>query len=135
MIPHPLPPELLERVAERFRVLGEPARLRIMEELRDGGLTVSEVVDATGLGQANTSRHLSLLHQAGFVGRSKEGLHVRYFLADDSVLELCDAVCARIVRQAESVGAMGSGRAGPGIAGEGAGNADPGSGHGRGPGA
>ena len=64
---HKLTPELMDIIAERFKALGEPARLQILDALRDGEATVTELVDATGLGQANVSKHLGLLHGLGFV--------------------------------------------------------------------
>lgn len=91
-----LNPELLEIVAERFKALGEPARLHILSALRDGPMTVTELVDATGLGQANVSKHLQILHGLGFVTRRKEGLHVHYGLADRDVFKLCDLMCGRL---------------------------------------
>ena len=89
-------PELLELVAARFKVLGEPARLQILNALRSGELTVTELIDATGLGQANVSKHLQLLHAHGFVARRKEGLFAYYALADRDVLKLCDVMCGRL---------------------------------------
>lgn len=88
-------------VAERFRALAEPARLRIMNELRAGERTVGELAEATGLSLANVSKHLQVLHAADFVRRRKEGLHVRYGLANDDVFVLCDIMCARMEQAAE----------------------------------
>jgi DNA-binding transcriptional ArsR family regulator len=92
----PLTPELLELIATRFKVLGEPARLQILNVLRDGELTVTELVDATGLGQANVSKHLQLLLSMGFVERRKEGLFAYYTLSDKDVFRLCDIMCGRL---------------------------------------
>ena len=91
-----LTPEVLALVAERFKTLSEPARLGILSCLRAGEMTVSELVTETGLGQANVSKHLQLLHAHGFVRRRKEGLYVYYALADESVFHLCDVMCGRI---------------------------------------
>lgn len=91
-----LTPELLVLIAERFKALAEPARLQILDRLRVGEMTVSELVDDTGLGQANVSKHLQLLHVVGFVRRRKEGLFVYYALADKSVFQLCDVMCGRL---------------------------------------
>ena len=93
---HNLTPELMDIIAERFKALGEPARLQILDALRDGEATVTELVDATGLGQANVSKHLGLLHGLGFVRRRKDGLYVHYCLADREVFRLCDLMCARV---------------------------------------
>lgn len=91
-----LPPEIIELVAERFRALAEPARLHLMQALRSGERTVGELVEATGFGTANVSKHLQLLHGTGFVSRRKDGLYVYYALADKSVFQLCDLMCGRL---------------------------------------
>jgi DNA-binding transcriptional ArsR family regulator len=88
--------ELLELVAGRFRALAEPARLTILHALSGGERTVSELVEATGLGQGNLSKHLQQLHAGGFVSRRREGLFVYYALADKDVLALCEIMCNRI---------------------------------------
>ena len=88
--------DLLLLIAERFKALAEPARLEILNALRDGEMTVSELVDSTGLGQANVSKHLQLLYSHGFVRRRKEGLFAYYALADREVLRLCDIMCDRL---------------------------------------
>jgi ArsR family transcriptional regulator len=98
----PLSPEMIELVAERFAALAEPARLRIMQALRGGEQTVGDLVAATGLGTGNVSKHLQLLHAAGFVTRRKEGLYVYYGLAGKDVFRLCDIMCGRIVAETES---------------------------------
>ena len=89
-------PELLDLVALRFKVLSDSARLRILNCLRGGEMTVTDLVEGTGLGQANVSKHLQLLHSNGFVDRRKEGLFVHYSLADESVFKLCDMMCGRL---------------------------------------
>jgi len=99
MSPSKLTPDAIEVIAARFKALGEPARLQILNALRDGEMTVTELVDTTALGQANVSKHLQSLYAAGFVGRRKEGLFVYYFLADKDVLKLCDLMCGRIEQE------------------------------------
>ena len=89
-------PELLHLVANRFKVLAEPARLEILNRLRNGEMTVGDLVEATGFGQANVSKHLQLLHSSGFLERRKEGLFVYYSLADDTVFTLCEMMCGRL---------------------------------------
>jgi DNA-binding transcriptional ArsR family regulator len=91
-----LTPEVLALIAERFKVLAEPARLQILSCLRNGEMTVSELVEEADLGQANVSKHLQLLHALGFVTRRKEGLYVYYSLADQRVFQLCDIMCGRL---------------------------------------
>lgn len=95
-----LTPEKIDLVAERFRALAEPARLHIMNALREGELTVGELVEATGFGTANVSKHLQLLHAAGFVTRRKDGLFVYYGLAGEDVFRLCDIMCGRLEAEA-----------------------------------
>lgn len=97
-----LTPDLLQLVSDRFKALAEPARLQILQVLRDGERSVNELVDETGLGQANVSKHLQLLHALGFVSRRKEGLFVYYALADERVFELCDIMCGRIAAELEA---------------------------------
>jgi DNA-binding transcriptional ArsR family regulator len=89
-------PEVLALVADRFKALAEPARLELLNCLRTGERSVGELVDETGLGQANVSKHLQLLFSLGFVTRRKEGLFVYYALADKTVFQLCDLMCARL---------------------------------------
>ena len=95
-----LTPDILERIARRFRVLAEPARLQLLEELMAGERTVTELVDATGLTQANVSKHLQLLRSARFVARRKEGLFAHYRLLDPSVKQLCEIMCDRLEEHA-----------------------------------
>jgi DNA-binding transcriptional ArsR family regulator len=95
-------PEMIELVAERFRALAEPARLHIMNALRSREQTVGELVEATGYATANVSKHLQLLHAAGFVTRRKDGLYVYYALAGDDVFRLCDIMCGRLTAETES---------------------------------
>jgi DNA-binding transcriptional ArsR family regulator len=95
----PLGPETLEAVAARFKVLAEPARLQILNELRSGSMNVTELMAATRLNQANLSKHLQLLHTHGFVARRRDGLFVVYELADKTVFALCDIMCAQLRRR------------------------------------
>ena len=92
-------PELLSVIAERFKAFAEPARLQVMYELKGGERTVSDLVTATGLGQANLSKHLQQLHAAGVVSRRKEGLFTYYALADRDVLKMCDLMCGRLEKE------------------------------------
>ena len=98
----PLSPEVLALIAERFKALAEPARLQILRCLQDGEMSVNELVEATGLGQANVSKHLQLLYTHGFVSRRKEGLFVYYAVADKTVFKLCDIMCGRLEAQLEA---------------------------------
>ena len=91
-------PEVLELIAARFKALAEPARLQILQCLRGGEHTVTELVDETGFGQANVSKHLQQLHALGFVRRRKEGLFAYYRLADKSAFRIYDIMCGRLRR-------------------------------------
>ena len=97
--PHPLPEALVQLIAQRFRVLGEPLRIRLLDALRDGGKTVGELTELLGASQQNVSKHLAVLHQAGLIDRSKQGTFVRYAITDDWVFELCDLVCGSLRQQ------------------------------------
>ncbi|HZE06349.1 MAG TPA: metalloregulator ArsR/SmtB family transcription factor [Solirubrobacteraceae bacterium] len=98
-VPHPLPEPLIELVAQRFRVLGEPMRIKLLDRLRDGEATVSELQEALGATQQNVSKHLGILHAAGMVTRTKEGNRAVYAIGDPGVFELCDQVCGGVRRQ------------------------------------
>ncbi|MBM3809113.1 MAG: winged helix-turn-helix transcriptional regulator [Acidimicrobiia bacterium] len=93
-----LEPEILEAVADGFKVLAEPARLAILNVLRKGPMSVTTLIDETGLSQANLSKHLQLLHTHGFVQRQREKSWVYYSLADRSVFSLCEIMCAQLDR-------------------------------------
>ena len=97
-----LPDEFLELMAEKFRLLSDPTRLAILRTLMEGERSVGQVVEETGRGQANVSKHLKLLADAGMVGRRKEGLQVFYAIADPLVEQLCDLACGSIARRAEA---------------------------------
>jgi DNA-binding transcriptional ArsR family regulator len=98
-IPHPLPDPLIDLIAYRFRVLSEPMRIKLLDRLREGAATVSELQEATGSSQQNVSKHLSVLAQAGLVGRQRDGSFVRYEITDESVFSLCEEVCGGLRRQ------------------------------------
>jgi DNA-binding transcriptional ArsR family regulator len=86
-------------VAGRFRILGEPIRIRLLQELHGGEKNVTELVAAVGSTQPNVSKHLRILQDAGIVGRRQSGNSVYCFIADESVLDLCDMVCDGIREQ------------------------------------
>jgi len=95
----PMTPLQLRLVAERFKALAEPSRLQILNALRRGELSVSQILTATGLGQANVSKHLQILHAAGYVERRKEGVSIYYRLSDPDVMQLCELMCGRLERE------------------------------------
>ena len=98
-IPHPLPDPLVELVAQRFRLIGEPMRIRMLDRMRAGEQSVGELADALGASQQNISKHFAALHQAGIVGRRKHGNRVVYSIADDSIFALCEIVCGGLQSQ------------------------------------
>jgi len=108
---HPLPDPLVELIAQRFRVIGEPMRIKLLDGLRDGSATVGELVEALGASQQNVSKHLGVLHQAGVVSRTKEGTSVRYAIADDTVFALCEQVCGGLRDQFAELDSILSGGA------------------------
>jgi DNA-binding transcriptional ArsR family regulator len=99
----PLPEQLVELVAQRFRVLGEPLRIRLLDRLRQGPASVSELQEAVGASQQNVSKHLGILHAANMVARRKEGNRTVYEISDPVVFELCDLVCGGVRRQVDEL--------------------------------
>ncbi|MEO5634798.1 metalloregulator ArsR/SmtB family transcription factor [Gaiella sp.] len=111
-LPHPLPDELVELIARRFRVIGEPMRIKLLDRLRSGEATVLALTATTGASQQNVSKHLGVLHDAGIVARRKEGTQVFYRVADAGIFELCETVCGSVQRQVAELNAIfeGAGR-------------------------
>ena len=98
-MPHPLPEALVELIAERFRVIAEPTRIRLLDALRDGPMTINELSEKLGASQQNVSKHIGVLAQAGIVARVKDGNRVRCSIVDESVFELCELVCGGLRRR------------------------------------
>lgn len=98
---HPMPAEMLEAVAAKFRALSQAPRLRLVETLFDGPMTVNALAERTGFGQANTSKHLAVLAQAGFLTRTREGTLAVYRLADEMPKQLCSLLCGRVMSEVE----------------------------------
>lgn len=97
----PVPPEVLKQVANYFSILGEPMRLRLLNILRDGEKCVQELVEATETSQANVSKHLKVMLQAGILSRRTEGTSAYYGVADDLIFDLCTLVCDRLAARIE----------------------------------
>lgn len=96
-----VPPEVVQQVAEYFSVLSEPMRLRILNLLRDGEKCVQELVEATQTSQANVSKHLKVMLQAGILNRRTEGTSAYYSVSDELIFDLCGMVCDRIACRIE----------------------------------
>ena len=84
---------MMELIARRFRTLGEPCRLRLIQQLEKGERSVGELVEALDGNQSNVSKHLQVLYDAGLVSRRREGTSVLYVIGDPMVLKLCELVC------------------------------------------
>lgn len=97
----PLSEPFLDKVAEKFRMLGDPTRLSILQVLMAGEKNVGTVVSETGQSQANVSKHLKMLAEAGMVCRRKEGLQVFYRVDDPLIEQLCTLVCGSILDEAQ----------------------------------
>ena len=89
-------PEAIELVAERFKVLSEPLRLRILQTLQEGEKSVGDLTLRTGASQPNMSKHLKMLQVSGIVHREQRGNTVYYSIADESIFQLCDVVCGSL---------------------------------------
>ncbi|MBX7151220.1 metalloregulator ArsR/SmtB family transcription factor [bacterium] len=89
-------PELMNMVANRFKIMAEVTRLRILYTLQEGELNVQEIVDRTGANQANVSKHLAMMLEIGILKKRKEGLNSFYSIADKSIFQLCQTVCGSI---------------------------------------
>jgi DNA-binding transcriptional ArsR family regulator len=95
--------EQLGAVARLFGVLAEPNRLALLQALRNGPLSVSELMDACGMKQANVSKHLGVLHDHRLVKRERDGISIRYEIADPMIFSLCNLVCGKMERDAQRV--------------------------------
>jgi DNA-binding transcriptional ArsR family regulator len=102
-VSHPLPDDLIELIAERFRTLSEPTRIKLLDRLREGEASPLELTELIGTTQQNVSKHLGVLQRAGIVARRKQGNFSYYRIIDEGVFSLCEAVCGSLQQQAESL--------------------------------
>jgi DNA-binding transcriptional ArsR family regulator len=102
-VSHPLPDELVELIALRFRALAEPTRIKLLDRLREGEATVGELTELIGTTEQNASKHLNLLQRSGIVARRKQGNFAYYRIVDESVLSLCHTVCGSLQQHVESL--------------------------------
>ncbi|MDO9234836.1 MAG: metalloregulator ArsR/SmtB family transcription factor [Aquabacterium sp.] len=102
----------LDHVADYFRALSEPLRLKLLNALRGGPLNVGELTSLLGCSQANVSKHLALLAKLGLVSRESRGTSVYYEIADPRTYQLCDLVCGqiaqRLIEQVQVMGGFGA---------------------------
>jgi DNA-binding transcriptional ArsR family regulator len=96
----------LAAVARLFAALSEPSRLALLQALHHGPLTVNELVEASGMKQANVSKQLALLHDHHLVKRQREGTFIRYEIADPVIFSLCNLVCGKMKKDAQSAAAV-----------------------------
>jgi ArsR family transcriptional regulator len=121
VVTHPRAPRLgreaLTLVASRFRALGEPLRLAMLQRLEAGECTVSDLASHVGTTQPNASKHLNVLEAAGLVRRERRGANVVCVLAGRWVFELCDTVCHSLGERLRAHAALlGAPASGPGRA-------------------
>jgi len=86
----------LDLIAQRFRAMGEPMRLRLLMLLQDNERTVSDLVAQLHTSQANISKHLQVLSACGLLLRHKRGLNVFYRIADPRIFNMCEMVCGSL---------------------------------------
>ena len=96
---HPMPEDVVELIARRFRVIGDPTRIKLLDQLREEELSVQELCDRVGSTQQNVSKHLGVLADAGIVARRKDGNFTRYRVVDEGVYRLCEDVCGAMEQQ------------------------------------
>lgn len=95
-----VPVDFVEQAAERFRLLSDPTRLRLLNALDESGeLSVGELARRSAVGLSTTSKHLNLLEREGVLARRRQGTTIYYRIADETIRELCDIVCAGLRRR------------------------------------
>ena len=109
-----VPKDMLRRAADRFKLLGDPVRLEILSLLQaHGELNVQEIVETTGQGQANVSKHLGLMAREGIVRRRQEGLYAFYSVDDPSLSGICLLVCGQLRSEADATAEGSAAEAAP----------------------
>ncbi|HSD10562.1 MAG TPA: metalloregulator ArsR/SmtB family transcription factor [Candidatus Binatia bacterium] len=103
-----VPTELIEQAAERFRLLSDPTRLRLLNELDDiDELAVGELAERAGVGLSNTSKHLHQLEREGIVAKRRSGTTILYRIADPTLAALCDLVCSALRQRLAALAQVG----------------------------
>jgi DNA-binding transcriptional ArsR family regulator len=101
-----LPDALVELIGQRFRLLSEPTRIKLLDALREGPATAADLQAATGASQQNVSKHLGMMVDAGMVRRVKDGARAYFFIADKSLFDLCEQMCGSLRRQVAQLDAL-----------------------------
>jgi DNA-binding transcriptional ArsR family regulator len=96
----------LAAISRMFAVLSEPSRLVLLQALHNGPLTVGQLVEACDMKQANVSKHLGVLHDHHLVKRARNGISIRYQIADPMIFSLCNLVCGKMERDAKCAAAL-----------------------------
>ena len=91
----------LEAIADVFKVLADQGRLTLLQELKTGEKTVTELVEGMGMAQPSVSKHLKVLADANLVRRRKEGVKVFYSLKGELFCPLCQLVCEKLAQEQE----------------------------------
>ncbi len=94
--------EILERIAGRLKAMGNSFRLRILQALHEGELSVTEILARVGGSQANVSKHLNVLRGADLITRRQEGVSAYYRISDETVYSICQTVCDSLLHQASA---------------------------------
>ena len=92
----PLNDGQIQEAARLFATLSEPSRLRLLQLLMRGPMTVTELVEATDMKQGNVSKQLGALYEARLVARNREGNFIRYAIGDEMIFQLCDLACRKM---------------------------------------
>ncbi len=106
MVTKNLSDEALDLIAERFKVMSEPIRLKILHTLQEGEKSVNELTEEVSTSQPNVSKHLKILHKSGIINRTQAGNTVYYSIADKSIFTLCELVCGSLEEQHKSKAEM-----------------------------
>ena len=109
-LPQPLTDDAAELIAERFRLLAEPMRVRLLDRLREGEASVHELAEPLGTTPQNISKHLGVLAREGVVGRRKRGNFSYYEVTDLGIYEICELVCGSVERRLGRLQEVLSGR-------------------------
>jgi len=88
--------DLLILIGSRLKAMSEPTRLKILQMLKEGELSVGEIAEKAGLKHGTASANLNALQRAGLVAYRREGTKVLYRIGSDMVFRICDVVCASL---------------------------------------